>query len=155
MTQPEAAPSPSRQETGRARVLIADDHPLVLDGLVKLLKDRFELVGAVTDGQALVDAATRLRPDVVVTDISMPGLSGVEAVARLRGAGSAAKVIFLTMHTDAAVAARLMSTGASGYVLKLAATGELVTAIEQVVSGGTFITPGLERDSPGTGQSRG
>ena len=85
----------------RARVLIADDHPFVLEGLVKLLHDKFDVVAAVSDGELLVDAASRLRPDVIVTDISMPLLNGMEAFGRLKAAGSDAKLIVLTMHADA------------------------------------------------------
>jgi|GEM_PF-765554 len=91
----------------RARVLIADDHAYVLEGLVNLLKDKFDVVAAVTSGSLLVDAATRLRPDVVVTDISMPGLNGIEAFEQLQAAGLEAKVIVLTLHTDTELAAKL------------------------------------------------
>jgi DNA-binding NarL/FixJ family response regulator len=153
MTSPDDRAESSGEEGGRARVLIADDHPFVLDCLVELLKERFDLIGTVSNGQALLDAATRLRPDVVVTDISMPGLNGIDALHRLRAAGSEAKVIFLTLHADAAVAARLTRTGASGYVLKIAATNELVGAIEQVVRGGTYISPGLDGDASAPTQS--
>ena len=127
----------------RARVLIADDHAFVLEGLVNLLKDKFEVVAAVTDGHLLVDAATRLRPDVIVTDISMPGLSGIEAFERLKAAGSEAKVIVLTLHTDAELAAKLIRSGVSGFVMKLLATSELVTAIEQALVGQIYLTSAL------------
>ena len=95
----------------RVRVLIADDHAYVLEGLVNLLKDKFDVVAAVTSGSLLVDAATRLRPDVVVTDISMPGLNGIEAFEQLQAAGLEAKVIVLTLHSDADLAAKLIRSG--------------------------------------------
>src|SRR6185436_13153182 len=125
----------------RARVLIADDHAFVLEGLVNLLKDKFDVVAAVTSGSLLVDAATRLRPDVVVTDISMPGLNGIEAFEQLQAAGLEAKVIVLTLHTDAELAAKLIRSGVSGFVMKLLATSELVTAIEQVLLGHVYLSP--------------
>ena len=127
----------------RARVLIADDHAFVLEGLVNLLQDKFDVVAAVTDGNLLVDAATRLHPDVIVTDISMPRLNGIEAFEQLKAAGSEAKIIVLTMHTDAELAAKLIRSGVSGFVMKLLATSELVTAIEQALAGQIYLTPAL------------
>lgn len=130
----------------RARVLIADDHPFVLEGLVNLLKDKFEVVAAVTDGSLLVEAASRLRPDIVVTDISMPGLNGIEAFQRLKAAGSEAKVIVLTLHDNGELAAKLIASGVSGFVMKLRAARELVTAVDEVLMGRTYLTPGLRMD---------
>ena len=127
----------------RARVLIADDHAFVLEGLVNLLKDKFDVVAAVTSGSLLVDAVTRLRPDVVVTDISMPGLNGIEAFEQLQAAGLEAKVIVLTLHTDTELAAKLIRSGVSGFVMKLLATSELVTAIEQALLGRVYLSPSL------------
>ncbi len=129
---------------GRARVLIADDHAFVLEGLVSLLKDRFDVVAAVTDGPQLVEAAMRLGPDVIVTDISMPGLNGIEAIARLKAAGSEARIIVLTLHAGAELAAELIRAGASGFVEKPLATSELVMAIEQVLLGRLYLTPAAE-----------
>jgi DNA-binding NarL/FixJ family response regulator len=128
----------------QARVVIADDHEIVLERLVTLLKDRFDVVAAVTDGQQLVEAATRLRPDVIVTDISMPGLDGIEALARLKAAGSEAKVIVLTLHANSDLATALIGSGASGFVMKLMATSELVTAIDKVLLGETYLTRALK-----------
>lgn len=130
----------------RARVLIADDHPFVLEGLVNLLKDKFEVVAAVADGSLLVEAASRLRPDIIVTDISMPGLNGIEAFQQLKAAGSEAKVIVLTLHANGELAAKLIASGVSGFVMKLRAARELVTAIDQVLMGQTYLTPGLTMD---------
>jgi DNA-binding NarL/FixJ family response regulator len=129
---------------GRARVLIADDHAFVLEGLVGLLKDRFDVVAAVTDGPQLVEGAIRLGPDVIVTDISMPGLNGIEAIARLKAAGSEAKIVVLTLHAEAELAAELIRAGASGFVVKPLAASELVMAIEQVLLGGIYLTPAVE-----------
>jgi len=137
----------------RARVLIADDHPFVREGLLNLLRHKFEVVGAVADGHLLVDAAIELRPDVIVTDISMPGLSGIEAFERLKAAGSEAKVIVLTLHTDAELAAKLIRLGVSGFVMKLLAAGELVGAIEQVLLGHSYVSPSLAMD--GAAEKRG
>ena len=125
-------------------VLIADDHAFVLEGLVSLLKDRFDVVAAVTDGPQLVEAAMRLGPDVIVTDISMPGLNGIEAIARLKAAGSEARIIVLTLHAGAGLAAELIRAGASGFVEKPLATSELVMAIEQVLLGRLYLTPAAE-----------
>jgi DNA-binding NarL/FixJ family response regulator len=125
----------------RARVLIADDHDFVLHGLVNLLADRFDVVAAVGDGRQLVEAATRLRPDVIVTDISMPGMNGIEALARLKNTG--ARIIVLTLYADPDIAAALLRSGASGFVEKLLATSELVEAVEHVLQGEIYCTTGV------------
>ena len=125
----------------RATVLLADDHAIVTDGLFSLLKEQFDVVGAVANGNQLVAEATRLRPDVIVADISMPELSGLEAMRQLKARRIDAKVIFLTMHGDAHIATEAVRAGASGYVLKHSAGEELVTAIEQVLQGRTYLTP--------------
>lgn len=131
----------------RATVLIADDHAIVLEGLVSLLKDRFDVVGAVGDGSRLLDEAARLRPDVIVTDISMPGgASGLEALRRLKAARSTVKVIVLTMHAEAQLATEAMRAGASGYVLKQSAGAELVLAIDEALRGRVYLTPAVTRD---------
>lgn len=127
----------------RARVLIADDHEFVRDGLVNLLQQQYEIVAAVSDGNALVESALRLRPDVIVTDISMPGLNGIEALDRLKTEGLDVRVIFLTLHVDAELAAALVRSGASGFVVKLAAPTELAAAIEAVLQGRVYVSPGL------------
>jgi len=127
----------------RTSVLIADDHAIVRDGLVSLLKETFDVVGAVGDGRALVEAAGRLRPDVIVTDVSMPGLSGLEVLAALRAGRVASKVVVLTMHHDAALAAQALREGAAGFLLKQSAGEELIAAIEQVLRGYVYLTPPL------------
>lgn len=125
----------------RPRVLLADDHRLMAEGLRALLSPEFDLVGVVEDGLALLEAAGRLAPDVVVTDITMPRLGGIEALARLRRERPAVRVVILTMHHDAAYARRAMALGASGYVLKHAAPEELVLAIREALAGRSFVTP--------------
>jgi len=130
----------------RPTVLIADDHAIVKEGLVGLLKERFDVVGAVGDGQLLVEAAKRLQPDVIVTDISMPGLSGLDVLDRLRSERLTSKIIVLTMHNDADLATQAIRAGASGFILKLSAGEELLTAIEQVMQGRVYLTPMMTRD---------
>jgi DNA-binding NarL/FixJ family response regulator len=104
------------------------------------------VVGAVSDGNRLVDAAARLRPDVIVTDISMPGLDGLQAIRRLKLERRDAKVIVLTMHADGGLAAEAMRVGAVGYLLKESAGEELVTAINEVLQGRVYLTPGVTKD---------
>jgi DNA-binding NarL/FixJ family response regulator len=129
-----------------ARVLLADDHTMVAQGLASLLQDDFDLVGTVGDGQALIDAAQRLRPDVIVADMAMPVMDGLEALQRLKAARLDVKVIFLTMHADAQLATEALRAGASGYVLKHAAGEELITAIQEVLQGRTYLTPLIAKD---------
>jgi DNA-binding NarL/FixJ family response regulator len=131
----------------RNTVLLGDDHAIVMEGLARLLKDHdFDVVGAVGDGQALIDAAKRLRPDVIVTDLSMPGLSGLDVLARLKAEGIDSRVIVLTMHKDADLASVAMRGGASGFLLKDSAGDDLLAAIRQVLEGGVYLAPALTRD---------
>jgi DNA-binding NarL/FixJ family response regulator len=125
----------------RTKILIADDHKMFAQGLQGLLEDEFLLVGTVSDGQALIDEAERLRPDVVLVDISMPVLNGLDAVRRLTEKGNSAKVIFLTMHADDRLLAEAFRCGGSGYVLKQSAGEELISAIKQVLAGEKYVTP--------------
>jgi DNA-binding NarL/FixJ family response regulator len=127
----------------RPRLLLADDHRLVAEGLKSLLSSDFDLVGVVEDGRALVEAAGTLRPDVVVADIAMPLLNGIEALVQLRQSGDRVPFVFLTMHRDVAYARRALDAGASGYVLKHSAPAELVTAIRAALDGKIYLTPQL------------
>jgi DNA-binding NarL/FixJ family response regulator len=111
------------------RVLLADDHRMMSEGLRSLLQPHFDVVGIVSDGRELIAAAKRLDPDIVVLDISMPSLNGIDAAHQLRSADSRAKVVVLTMHREVTYAARALVAGASGYVLKHSAASELITAI--------------------------
>ena len=131
----------------RHTVLVADDHAIVREGLVRLLKEHnLEVVGAVGDGQELLELAKRLRPDVIVTDMSMPGLSGLDVLTRLKSAHIASKVIVLTMHRDVELATRSIRAGASGFLLKNSAGEELLAAIDQAVEGRTYLTPTLTKE---------
>lgn len=122
------------------RLLLADDHRIVVEGLRSILVPEFELVGIVDDGRELVDAAKRLSPDVIVADIGMPRLNGLDAVAQLRKDGCQAKVVFLTMHKDPTYAAKALEMGASGYVLKHSASTELLMAVREALQGRSYIT---------------
>jgi DNA-binding NarL/FixJ family response regulator len=128
------------------RVLLADDHRVVSEGLKRLLADDFELVGVVEDGRALVAAVKKLRPDVIVADIAMPQLNGIDAMVHLKKDDPDVKVVFLTMHQDAAYARRALEAGAAGFVVKHSAPAELVMAIRAALKGQTFITPALASD---------
>ncbi|HEX2747527.1 MAG TPA: response regulator transcription factor [Verrucomicrobiales bacterium] len=146
----------------RPRVLLADDHTLVLEGLRKILEPECEVVGAVEDGRSLLATAKQLQPDIILLDISMPLLNGVEAARRLRAAAPDAKVIFVTMHADATYVAGAFRAGASGYVLKRCASVELLKAINQVLTGRPYITPLIRKDlgqlpgwPPGAGEASG
>jgi DNA-binding NarL/FixJ family response regulator len=130
----------------RPRVLLADDHRIVSEGLKGLLADDFELVGAVEDGRALIAAAKTTKPDVIVADITMPHMNGIDAVAQLKRDNPDVKVVFLTMHQDSAYARRALDAGAHGFVVKHSATAELVMAIHAALKGQTFITPALTKD---------
>jgi len=125
----------------KTRVLLADDHQIVLEGLKNLLEQEFELVGTVVDGKALVDEALKLHPDIIVVDISMPLLNGIEAVRQIKSSNKRIKVVFLTMHPDVTYATMAFDAGASGYVLKNSASRELITAINEAMKGRTYVTP--------------
>lgn len=128
-------------------VLVADDHAIVKEGLVSLLKEHnFNVVGAVGDGHELLEAARRLKPDLIVTDLSMPGLSGIEVLTRLQAEQAQSKVIVLTMHHDAELAADAIRSGASGFLLKESAGDELVTAIRQALGGKVYVTPAVTQE---------
>ena len=127
----------------RARVLLADDHRGAAEQLKSLLARDFDLVDVVGDGLALVEAARKLRPDVIVADISMPRLDGVSALAELKRENPHVKVVFTTMFAEPAFARWLLKAGAHGFVLKHSAASELVPAILSVLDGGTFVSPSL------------
>src|SRR5688572_32314103 len=129
--------------TRRPKILLADDHVVFTDGIVRILRDRFDVVGAVTDGHALIDAAEKLRPDVIVSDISMPTLSGIEGLRQLKAKHGDVRVIFLTMHADAKLAADAFRLGAKGFVLKQSSGEELVKAIDSVLEGHKYMSSAL------------
>lgn len=123
------------------RVLLADDHALILGAFEKLLADEFQVVDKVSDGRALVAAAEKFKPDVIVLDIAMPLLNGLEAARQIKQRLRHVKLVFLTMNEDADLAAEAFRAGASGYLLKRSAVSELSTAIREVMQGRTYITP--------------
>jgi DNA-binding NarL/FixJ family response regulator len=130
----------------RPRVLLADDHQMFADGLRTLLGEEFELVEYVADGVAMLEAAQRLRPDVIVADITMPRLNGIDALTQLRANLPDVRVVFLTMHHDAAYARRALAAGAFGFVLKHSAVQELVLALRAALEGRIFVAPSLGAD---------
>jgi DNA-binding NarL/FixJ family response regulator len=130
----------------RARVILADDHAMVAEGLGRLINEVADLVGQVADGQQLVDSARRLKPDIIISDVSMPVMSGLDALRQLRAEGSQARFIFLTAHTEAQLAAEAMRAGASGYLLKAAAGEELFEAIRAAMAGRVFLSPHIAGD---------
>ena len=125
----------------RLRVLLADDHKIVAEGLRSLLESEFDFAGVVEDGRALLKAAEKVLPDVIVADISMPLLNGIEAVRQIKNLRPDTKIVFLTMHPDVTYAARAFEADASGYVLKHLAPSELITAIRAAVKGQTYVSP--------------
>jgi DNA-binding NarL/FixJ family response regulator len=131
----------------RTRVLIADDHAILLDAFKRLLEPEYEVVGAVTDGQALVQAAESLKPDIILADISMPHLNGLDAAERLLERVPGVKLVFLTVSEDPEVAAEAIRRGAVGYVLKKSASAELFEALRRVLSGQTYVTPAIAKVS--------
>jgi DNA-binding NarL/FixJ family response regulator len=130
----------------RPRVLVADDHAIMVQGLGRLLEGEAEIVATASDGQQLVERARQHRPDIIVSDINMPGMSGLDAMRRLKADGFRSKFIFLTLHTDSRLAAEAMRAGASGYLLKHAAAEELIAAIHAVMEGHTYLTPLMTRE---------
>ena len=125
----------------RRRVLLADDHTLLLEAFEKLLEHEYTVVGAVSDGRALLAAAAELRPDVIVLDIAMPLLNGLDAARQLKKTMPKIKLIFLTMNEDPNVASEAFRAGASGYLLKTSASSELSKAIKEALCGRSYVTP--------------
>lgn len=129
------------------RVLLADDHPLTLEGLRTFLEPHLENVGTVTDGRALVEAALRLKPDLIILDITMPLLNGIDAAVQIKKSLPGVKLLFVTMHVNPAYVEAALNAGATGYVLKSAAREELLDAIKSVMSGRIYVTPSLSGQS--------
>jgi DNA-binding NarL/FixJ family response regulator len=130
----------------RPTLLLADDHVIVAEGLRSLLKDEFELVGTAADGIALVEAATRLRPEIIVSDLAMPRMNALEVLRELESRRVPSRVIILTMHGDASLAVEAFRLGALGYVLKSAGGEELIRAIHEVLAGRPYLTPLIADD---------
>jgi DNA-binding NarL/FixJ family response regulator len=125
----------------RARIMLADDHPQLLEAATALLKPHFDIVGTVTDGAMLVTEALRLRPDVIVTDITMPALSGIDAIQRLRVSNYAPKIVILTIHSEKEFLSACVTEGALGYVVKSRMKAHLVPAIRSALIGEQYISP--------------
>lgn len=130
----------------KVRILLADDHRIVLEGIKNLLEAEHDVVGMAEDGHGLVKEARRLKPDVIIVDISMPLLNGIDAIRQIRSEGLNPKVIFLTMHNDALYAREVLDMGVSGFVLKHAAPSELTTAVEEAMRGNTYISPAVSQE---------
>ena len=130
----------------RPTILIADDHKMFAQGLAALLEDEFELVGMVENGQALIDEVGRLKPDLILVDISMPVLNGLDAVRRLAPKNRGAKVVFLTMHADTRLLREAFQCGGVGYVLKQSAGEELLFALREVMAGRNYISPTIQKE---------
>jgi DNA-binding NarL/FixJ family response regulator len=130
-------------EKVRARVILADDHPEIIEDLRSLLQSEFDVVATVGDGHALIAAAEKLAPDVIVTDIAMPGLNGIAAAARILGSNPAARIVFVTVHNKPELVEKSLAIGALGYVLKLRAGEDLVPAIHAVLGGKRHLSPAI------------
>ena len=128
------------------RVLLADDHAIVLEGLRHILEPDFEIVGEVADGRALVAVALTFRPEIIITAISMPLLNGIEAARQIRKINQRVKIIFLTMHADPIYAVEALEAGGSAYILKSSAVGEILVAIQEVVGGRIYVSPSIHRE---------
>jgi DNA-binding NarL/FixJ family response regulator len=128
----------------RARVLLADDTPQVLQVVTRILTPTFEIIHAAGDGKDLFDSAMKLQPDVVVCDISMPVLNGIEAANKLKVSGCRSRIVFLTVHSDPDFVRVCLDSGALGYVVKSRIATELVTAIQEALAGRTFVSPALQ-----------
>lgn len=132
-------------QTSKPRVLMADDHSIFLAGVRKLIEDQCEVVGTVEDGRALLEAAERLKPELILLDISMPLLNGLEAARHLRKTLPEAKLLFLTMHASSRYATEVFKVGAHGFLLKQSAASELPQAIDSVLKGKHYLTPSIAK----------
>jgi DNA-binding NarL/FixJ family response regulator len=140
--------APKEVRVDRKRVLLADDHSAMLEEVRALLDEEYEIVGAVENGEQLVEAANNLKPDVIVSDISMPVMNGFEAAARIRQLGLASRIIFLTVQSSTAYLKKARALGADGYVLKIYTSEQLPAAIASVLTGTQFFSPQLGISSP-------
>jgi len=142
-SKPEVALSLGKAAVNRPRVLLGDDHVMFTDGLRSILSTHCEIVGTAEDGEKVIAAAQQLHPDVIILDISMPVLNGIKAARRLQTLGTSSKIVFCTMQTDPAFVTEAFRAGAQGYVLKNAATSEIVVALNEVLQGRTYISLGM------------
>ena len=129
----------------KAKIFLADDHPALVEAALAILKHDYDIVGIATDGAMLVSEALRLRPDLIVSDITLPILNGIEAIHHLRFSNSQAKVVFLTVHAEEGLLMACMAEGASGYVLKSLMKTQLIPAIEAALEGKSYVSPFLAK----------
>jgi DNA-binding NarL/FixJ family response regulator len=129
----------------RKTVLLADDHAIVVEGLRRVLEPDFDVVGVVADGRAMVIAARKLKPDLIVADVSMPLLNGIEAARQILATDPKVKIIFLSMHPDVIYVSEALQAGGSAYVLKISAGFEILAAIREVLQGKVYVTPSIDR----------
>ena len=128
------------------RILLADDHAPTLEGIIAIIAPHYEIAGSVADGRALVEAALRLKPDLIVVDITMPLLSGIEAARQIKTSLPGIKLLFVTMHSSSAYVRAALEAGATGYVLKSAVLEELLDAVQSVLEGRIYTSPGLSTE---------
>jgi DNA-binding NarL/FixJ family response regulator len=129
----------------RSTVVLADDHAIVVEGLRRVLETNYDVVGVAGNGRALLTAAEQLQPDVIVADISMPLLNGIEAVRQIRKADQKVKIVFLSMHPDVVYVTEALQAGGSAYVLKSSAGIEILTAVRHALQGKTYVSPSIDR----------
>jgi DNA-binding NarL/FixJ family response regulator len=146
MATPITITTSAEERVDRLRVLLADDYQPIRDFVQHLLERKFDIVGLVSDGESLVDAASRLQPDIIVLDINMPLLTGLEAAGEISKCANPPKLIFLTMRDEPGVIEKALSLGASGYVLKSALATDLEKAIEAAIEGRVFVSPRITED---------
>jgi len=127
----------------RSRILLADDHELILEGLQKILEPYYEVVGAVSDGRSLVDTALRLKPDLIVLGVRLPLLSGIDAARQIGKSLPRVKLLFLTVHANPAYLREALNAGATGYILKSSTREEILGAVTKALAGQTYISPGI------------
>ena len=137
------------QRSGRTKILVADDHTLVAEACVKLLEPEFEVLATVRDGQALVEAAEQMKPDVIVADIAMPLMNGLDACEQIKKKLKTVKIVYLTMNEDKDLAAEAFRRGASGYLLKTSAASELPLVVRTVIKNKKYVSPLITRDLVG------
>jgi DNA-binding NarL/FixJ family response regulator len=128
----------------RPTVLLADDHAIVAEGLRRVLETNYEVIGVVSDGQAVLAAAEQFKPDVIVLDVSMPLLNGIEAARRIHKTSQNVKIVFLSMHPDVVYVTEAFRAGASAYVLKASAATDILTAVRSVLQGKTYLSPSID-----------
>lgn len=145
MTTPQP---PRREMLGKARIILADDHGLILEGLRTLLEKDFDVVGTATNGRDLITEAERLEPDAVLLDVSMPVLNGMEAARQIKSRAPRIKILFVTQKGDREYVQAALRFGASGYILKQAAVNEIGTALREVLTGRYYVSPALRKGIP-------